>query len=61
MCNCKLTEIVLGVIILLFAVWDWGIDPRFSKWIVGIAAVLLILHASMCKSCGMPVSSRRKK
>ena len=46
MCNCKLTEIVLGVIILLFAVWDWGIDPRFSKWIVGIAAVLLILHAS---------------
>ncbi|MDP3881396.1 MAG: hypothetical protein Q8Q31_00775 [Nanoarchaeota archaeon] len=49
MCNCRATEIILGIIILVFAIWPM----QYSAWIVGIAAVLLILHAAFCKNCAM--------
>ncbi len=48
-CNCKITEIILGVIILVFVLWQvWIWD-----WIITIAAILLILHAIRCKNCGI--------
>lgn len=58
-CNCKVTEIVLGIVVLIFALWPDWIGAMASKWIVGIAAVLLILHAATCKNCAMPKSRRR--
>lgn len=51
MCNCKWTEIILGVIILVFAIWE----TAASKWLVVIAAALIIIHSLTCKSlaaCG---------
>lgn len=59
-CNCKWTETVLAIIILVFAFWtSWA----YSQWVVIIAAVLLLIHAWACKSCAncdmkeMPKSS----
>lgn len=43
--NCKWTEIVLTVLILLFAF----IEKTYSKWIIIIAAIILLIHAVMCK------------
>ena len=40
-------EAILGVIILIFALWI----TAYSKWIVAIAAIVLILHSFMCKGC----------
>ena len=56
-CNCKLTEIIIGVVIIVFALWQIGA----SQWIVTIAAALLILHALKCENCGVKVSSTKKK
>jgi len=48
-CNCKVCEIVLGIVILVFALWQ----TSFSQWVIVIAAILLILHAVSCKNCGV--------
>ncbi|MAG07531.1 hypothetical protein CMI46_01830 [Candidatus Pacearchaeota archaeon] len=45
--NCKWTEIVLSVVILIFAWYA----TAYSQWVVTIAAALLLVHALMCKSC----------
>jgi protein-S-isoprenylcysteine O-methyltransferase Ste14 len=57
-CNCKVTEIILGVIVLIFAF----MNAAWATWIVAIAAILLIIHALMCKNCGkcMPDSTTSK-
>ena len=46
-CNCKYTETILGIVILVFVWVDF-----YSKWIITIAAALLIIHALTCKNCG---------
>ena len=51
-CNCKNTEIVLGIVILVFALWE----TTYSKWVIVVAAILLLLHAVSCKNCGVSVS-----
>jgi hypothetical protein len=48
-CNCKWTEIVLAIVILVFVFWV----TTASQWIVAIAAILLLIHALMCKNCAM--------
>jgi len=45
-CNCKHTEIVLGLLILIFALWQ----TAYSQWVVVISAVLLLIHAFWCKN-----------
>jgi len=47
-CNCRWVETILGLAILVFTWWmvSWG------KWVVTIAAAMIILHALMCKNCG---------
>jgi glucose dehydrogenase len=56
-CNCKMVEMVLAIVIIVFALWETGA----SQWIILIAAILLLLHSWMCKSCKMPASSTAKK
>jgi len=46
-CNCKWTEIIIAAVILVFTFVDF-----YSKWIILIAALALLLHASTCKNCG---------
>jgi hypothetical protein len=49
-CNCKWTEIVLAIVILVFTFWEVA---AVSQWVVAVAAILLLLHALMCKNCAM--------
>ncbi len=41
MCSWKWTDIILGIVILAFT---WMVSAA-SKWVVTIAAVVLIIHA----------------
>ena len=50
-CNCKWTEIVIGLVILIFTIWPGIIGVTASWWVIVIAAIVLILHAFMCKPC----------
>jgi len=45
MCNCKLTEIIVGLIILAFAF----LETSYSKWVIVIAAAVLLIHALFCR------------
>lgn len=58
-CNCRVTESILAIVILVFALWQ----VTYSTWIVSIAAVLLLVHSMWCKNCGeceMPAKKRRR-
>jgi hypothetical protein len=50
-CNCKWTEIVLGLIIIVFA-WPELINVAWAAWVVIISGALLIVHALKCGNCG---------
>ena len=54
-CNCFIT--VLAIVIIVFALWETGV----SQWLVLIAAVLILWHAWMCKSCKIPAGAPAKK
>ena len=66
-CNCKWCEAVIAVIILLFAYWPtlFGVSAMTSKWIVVIAAIVLLIHSFVCKRCMMcddhKMSSKKKR
>lgn len=55
--NCKATETVLALVILVFALWQ----TTFSKWVIVVAAILLLLHAFSCKNCGVSVQGEIPK
>ncbi len=63
MCNCKMTEAIIAILVIVFALW---VTP-WSQWIVVIAAAVLLIHSFACKSCGMggkadmAMASRRKR
>ena len=46
----KCGAIVLAVVIIVFALWE----TAYSKWVIVIAAALLIIVAWMCKSTCPP-------
>lgn len=50
--NCKWTEIVLAVVILIVTIWPGLIGSTASWWITLVAAALLLIHALSCKNCG---------
>ena len=62
-CNCRVCEAVLAVVILVFTFWN---SFAAAKWIVAIAAVLLLIHSIWCQNCAscnteMPKASKRRK
>jgi len=58
-CNCKWTNAVLSLIIIIFAVWT---PVTWAKWIVVIAAVLLFLYSLRCfGSCETAEKPKSKK
>ena len=48
-CKCNWVEAILAIVIILFA-YSAGDS---SKWVIIIAALLLLLHALLCKRCQM--------
>jgi len=60
MCNCKLTEAILAILIIAFFFWQTSI----SGYVIVISAIVLLIHSFACKSCGMPqkeVKSAKKR
>jgi hypothetical protein len=56
-CNCKVTEGILAILIVLFAFWQ----TTYSKWVIIISAVLLLIHAlkcGKCKTCGTDMKDK---
>ena len=57
-------EAILAVIIIVFGLWN---IPIYSKWVVVIAGIVLLIHSFTCKKCfaghgmGMSAGSSRKK
>ena len=49
-CNCKWCQLVLAVVILVFAIWPGIVS--WSNWVIIVAAVLLIVHSLSCNKCG---------
>ena len=63
MCSWKTNDVILGAVILVFTLWQ----TSFSKWIVVIAAAILIIHAFLRHphkedmQMGLAPSRRRKR
>ena len=51
-CNCKWMEIVIAVVVFVVVVWPNLFGATASMWIAAIAAVVLFVHALLCKNCG---------
>ena len=69
-CNCKWTEIIAGLVILVFTMWPTLVfSAMVSKWLVVISAVVLLLHGllhhkcscGMCMKEEMPKNKKRKR
>ena len=59
-CNCQWVVSIFAVVILVFAFWT----TAWSKWVILIAAILILLHAWTCKNCKMPkmeMSTKKKR
>ena len=50
-CNCKWFEIIVALVLLVLAFWQ-GVSG-WQMWAIVAAAVVLLLHALMCKNCAM--------
>ncbi len=54
-------EFILAVIILVFALFNWA----YSKWVIVIAAIIMIIHSFTCNKCFgghmMPAKSSGKR
>lgn len=57
-------EAIIAIVILVFALWPILVGAEISKWIIVIAAVVLLIHSFTCKKCfaghGMAMASGTK-
>ena len=58
--NCKWLEVVLLLLIIIWAIWAnlFGI-PSF--WVIIVAAVILLIHELGCKNCHVNMKAKPKK
>ena len=60
--NCGWIQTGLAALILVFVIWPTQIlSATYSKWVVIIAAVLLLIHAVTCKKCCGVMCSMNKE
>lgn len=59
--NCRICESVLSIVILVMVLWPNMLGTIASKWVVIVAAVLLLLHAIGCKDCVCSEDKAKKK
>lgn len=56
--HCKTTGWLFPALILIFTLWPQG---TWSKWVVIVAAALLLFHSLGCKSCHVDEAPKGKK
>ncbi len=52
-CNCKSCEAIIAVIIGVLAIWPNLLGAVNSRWVIIIAAIVLLVHSFACKHCMM--------
>ena len=59
-CNCGVIEFILGVVVIVFALWPNWLGAITSQWVMVIAGIILVLHSLICKGSGMcrPMETR---
>jgi len=60
-CNHRVYEILLSAIIIIFALWNSTINWLPSKWVIVIAAAILLIHALSRKRMVLPKISAKSK
>ena len=58
--SCKWKEGVIAIVVFVLALWPNLLGATVSKWILVIAAIILAVHAFMCK-CGTSETETAEK
>jgi|GEM_PF-3154600 len=45
--NIKWCEVVIGALVILFALWQLA----FSKWVLVLLGIIVLVHSITCKMC----------
>lgn len=59
--GCKSIQILLLVIIAIFSLFGPFIGWMVSKWVIFVAAIILIVHGLSCKKCSCKEPMAKKK
>lgn len=58
--GCNKAQFILAIVILVLAIWPTLIGVTASRWVTGIAAILVIISA--CKRpMAVPVAAPRRR
>ena len=49
--KCRWVQTVLSAIIIVLALWPNIIGAVASKWVIVVAAALILIHSFGCKAC----------
>jgi len=55
MCNCRWTETIVAVLIIVFSVI---VKTSWSMWVVFVLGLVLLIHAFSCKNCGARMTEK---
>ena len=59
--SCKYLVPILGVVVLLLAIWPSLLGASVGKWITIVAAVLIVIASWNCdRKCGPVVKVKKK-
>jgi len=59
--NCKTISTIIGLVIVVFALWDVTIFSWLtSQVIIVIAGALIVIHALSCKKCNIDAAPMKK-
>ncbi len=54
-------ELLIAIVVIIFALWE----TTYSKWILVIAGIVLLIHSFTCKKCfgghSMAMASAKKR
>lgn len=58
-------EAIIAIVVIVFALWPDILGAVVSKWIVVIAAIVLLIHSFTCKKCfsghSMAMSAKKRR
>ena len=50
--SCRWSELLLAIVIIVFTQWNTAFfSAAISKWIVIVAAAVLVVHSLLCHKC----------
>ena len=59
--GCNKAQFILAIVILVLAIWPTLIGVVASRWVTGIAAILVIIAACKRPMVAAPVAAPRRR